>query len=190
MRKIAHDGAADGNTLTLAAGQSLGLTVEILGNVQDLRGLTDLLIYNVLLLLAQLQREGHIFIHGHVRVKGVILENHCDIAILGGDVVHELAVDIQLSLSDLFQTCDHAQRGGLTAAGGADQNDEFLIGYLKVELLHRDNALLGYLKVGLLLLGLILLFLFLLELLFLHFYLEGIKFFWQLLYRHLQQQLN
>mgnify|MGYP000464345560 CR=1 FL=1 len=99
--------------------------------------------------------------HHGVRAGALHMKTDWHQIVTAGD---ELAVDVQLALGDLFQTCDHAQRGGLTAAGGADQNDEFLIGYLKVELLHRDNALLGYLKVGLLLLGLVLLFLFLLTL--------------------------
>ena len=99
-----------------------------------------------------------------MRVKSIVLEDHCDVAILGGDVVHELAVDIQLALGDLLKTCDHAQSGGLAAAGGSDQNDKFLVGDLKIELLNRDNALLGYLKVDLLLFRLVCLFLFLLTL--------------------------
>ena len=39
-----HDGAANGHTLTLTTGQSLGLAVQILGNVQDLSGLSNLLV--------------------------------------------------------------------------------------------------------------------------------------------------
>ena len=40
--RVADDGAADGDTLPLAAGQRLGLAVEVLGDVQNLRGLAHL----------------------------------------------------------------------------------------------------------------------------------------------------
>ena len=161
--RVADDGAADGHTLALAAGQGLGLAVQILGNVQDLGSLADLLVDHFLLFLAQLQGEGHVFIHGHMGVQGVVLENHGDVSVLGGHIVHELAVNVQLAFGDLLQTGHHTQRGGLAAAGGAYQNDEFLIGNVQVELLNRHNALIGDLKVDLLLFRLVLtLFLFLL----------------------------
>ena len=42
--RLADDGAADGDTLALAAGEGLRLAVEVLGDVQYLRGLADLLV--------------------------------------------------------------------------------------------------------------------------------------------------
>ena len=151
--RVPDDGTADGDTLALAAGQSLRLTVEVLGDIEDLGGLTDLAVDLRLRGLLQLQGEGHVIINGHVGIQSVVLEDHGDVAVLRGHVVHELAVDVQLALGDLFQTCDHAQRRGLAAAGRADENDEFLIGDVEVELLHGDDALVGDLKVDLLLLG-------------------------------------
>ena len=150
---VTDDSTADGNTLSLSAGEGLRLAVEILGDVEDLGSLADLLIYLILRHLLELKGEGHIFINGHMGVKRVVLEDHRDIAILGGDVVDESAVDIELALGDLFKAGDHTKGGGLSAAGGADENDEFLIGYVKVELLNGYNALIGDLKVYLLLLG-------------------------------------
>ena len=83
-------------------------------------------------------------------VQGVALEDHGDIAVFGGHVVDDLAVNEQLAFADLLQTGHHAQGGGLSAAGGADQNDELLIRDVQVELLHRDHAFVGDLQVGLL----------------------------------------
>ena len=149
--RAADDGAADGDTLPLAAGQGLGLTVEVLRDVEDLGGLFDLAVDLRLGDLLQLEGEGHIIINSHVGIERVVLEDHGDVAVLRGDVVHELAVDVQLALGDLLQTGDHAERCGFAAAGRADEDDEFLVLDVEVELLHGDDALLGDLKVVLLL---------------------------------------
>ena len=145
--RAADDGAADGDTLPLAAGQGLGLTVEVLRDVEDLGGLFDLAVDLRLGDLLQLEGEGHVIINGHVGIERVVLEDHGDVAVLRGDVVHELAVDIKFTLGDLFQTGDHAERRGFAAAGRADEDDEFLVLDVEVELLHGDDALLGDLKV-------------------------------------------
>ena len=147
---VADDGAADGHTLPLAAGKRLGLAVQVLGDIQDLGGLPHLAVDLRLIHLAQLEPEGHVIVNGHVGVQGVVLEYHGDIPILGGNVVDQLAVDIQLTAGDLLQTGDHPQGGGFTAAGGADQYDKFVILDLQVKILDSQNALFGDLQVALL----------------------------------------
>jgi hypothetical protein len=62
-----------------------------------------------------------------VRVQRIVLENHGDIPVLGGDVVDEIVPDVQLAAGDFLQPRDHAQYGGFSAAGRADQHKEFLI---------------------------------------------------------------
>ena len=154
---VTDDSTADGNTLTLTAGQSLGLTAQVLGDVQDFGSFLHLLVDLVLGGVTQLQSEGHVVINGHVGIQSIVLENHGDIAVLGGNVVHQTVADVQLAAGDVFQAGNHTQGGGLTAAGRTDQNDEFLVGDVQVELLNGHNALIGNLQVGLLLLGLALL---------------------------------
>ena len=88
--------------------------------------------------------------HHGVRAGALHMKTDWHQIVTAGD---ELAVDVQLAARDLLETCDHAQGGGLAAAGRADENDEFLIGDVEVELLHGNDALVGDLKVDLLLLG-------------------------------------
>ena len=147
----AHDGAADGDTLALAAGERLRLAVEQGGDVQDLRGLADLLVDLGLRELFELERERHVLVNGHVGIKSVVLEYHGDVAVLGGDVVHALAVDEKIARGDLLETGDHAQRRGLAAAGRADEHDKFTVGDIQRELLHRNDTLFGDLQIVLLL---------------------------------------
>ena len=148
---IPNDGPANGNPLPLAAGQGLGLPAQILGDVQDLGGFLDLLIDLGLGGVAELQREGHVVIDGHVGIQGVVLEHHGDVPILGGHVVDQPVADVQLAAGDLLQTGNHPQCGGLAAAGGADQDDKFPVRDVQAELLDGDDSFLGDLKIGLLL---------------------------------------
>ena len=161
--RVTNDGTTDGDTLSLTTGQSLGLTLEVLGDVKDFGRFTDLLVDDILRLLAKLQGEGHVVVHGHVGVQSVVLEDHGDIAVFRRDVVHELAVNDQLTAADLFKAGDHTKRGGLAAAGRSDQNDEFLVGDVQVECLNGDNAFIRDLEIDFLLLRFVcFLFLFLL----------------------------
>ena len=109
-------------------------------DVQHAGGFTHALVDLVLRGLAQLQAERHVLVNGHVGIQRVVLEHHGDVAVLGGNVVHQAVADVQLALADLFQAGDHAQGGGFAAAGGADQNDEFLIGDLQVEVLYGGHV--------------------------------------------------
>ena len=150
---VADNGAADGHTLALAAGQGLGFAVQILGDIQNLRRLTHPPVDLILGYLLQLQGEGHVPVYRHMGIQGVALEHHGDVPILGLHVVHQLVADPQFAGGDVLQTGDHTQGGGLAAAGGAYQHDEFLVGDLQAELLDSHNALVGDLKIALLFLG-------------------------------------
>ena len=163
------DGAADGHALALAAGERLGLAVEELSDVEDFGRLAhatvDLVVRHFLEMrlavrvrlrdLLELEREGNIFIDGHVRIKRIVLEDHRDVAVFGRDVVHLLAVDEELAAADLLETGDHAQRGRLAAAARADEHDELLVGHVDVEVLHGDNAFVSDLQIVLLFDGLV-----------------------------------
>ena len=65
---LPDDGPADGNSLALAAGERLGLPLEQLRDIQDLRRLTDLLVDNPLRKFPQLQAVGDVVVHRHMGV--------------------------------------------------------------------------------------------------------------------------
>ena len=138
--RATDDGAAQRNTLTLTTGQSGGLTVEQVLNFKDTGSLVDAALDLVLRGLAQLQTERHVLVHSHVRIQSVVLEHHGDVALLGRDVVAQTAVNVELAFADLFQTGDHAQGGGLTAAGRTDENDKFLVFDFEVEIGNGSDA--------------------------------------------------
>ena len=71
-----------------------------------------------------------------MRIEGVGLEDHRDVAVLGLDVVDHATVNLEGAGGDVLEAGDHAQRRGLAAAGRADEDDELLVSDLKVEVLH------------------------------------------------------
>ncbi len=66
-------------------------------------------------------------------IERVVLEYHRNISVLGNDVVNELTVDIKFARRNFFETCDHTQRRGLTAAGRTDEYDELFIPNIKAK---------------------------------------------------------
>ena len=137
---LADDGTSQSDTLALTAGKSLGLSRKIIGNAEDFRRGLYFLVDDFLGYLAEFQTECHIIVNGHVGIKSVVLENHCDVSVLGYDVVDELSVDIQFARRDFFEPRYHTERSGFTAAGRADQNDEFLVADIETEIEHGLHA--------------------------------------------------
>ena len=80
--RVAHDGAADGDALALAAGELRRLAVEQVLDLQDFaRASRTLASISALGGLRQLQPEGHVVVDVHVRVERVGLEHHGDAAL-------------------------------------------------------------------------------------------------------------
>ena len=50
-----------------------------------------------------------------MRVEGVVLEHHGDVAVLGREVVHQPIADVDLPGGDLLEARDHPEGRGLAA---------------------------------------------------------------------------
>jgi len=137
---LTNDGAAERNALSLTTGKSLGLTVEQVLDVEDAGSFLNALVDLGLGGLAELKTESHVIINSHVRIQGVVLENHGDVAILGRYVVYELIADVEFAVGDLFKTRDHSQSGGFSAAGRTYENDKFLIFDVQAEIAYSSYA--------------------------------------------------
>ena len=131
--RLADDGAAHGDALALAAGERLRLAVEVRLEVEELGRLVDPLADLVLGDAGDLQREAHVVGDGHVRVERVVLEHHRDVAVLGGEVRDVAVADADGARRDVLEAGEHAQRGGLAAAGGADEDEELAVLDVEVE---------------------------------------------------------
>ena len=125
--RIAHDGAAHGDALALAAGQLPGIALEQRRQRQDFRGALDAVRDFIGTRAAQLEREAHIVGDGHMRIERVVLEHHRNVALFRLDIVDDAITDRNGSRGDVFQAREHPQQGRLAATGGADQHDELAI---------------------------------------------------------------
>ena len=134
--RFPDDGPAHGHPLPLTAGQRRGLALQVLLQAEHLGHVSDPPLDLVLGRFALLQPEGQVLLHRHVRVQRVVLEHHRDVAVLGRQVVHDLATDGDCARADLLQAGDRPQRRGLAAAGRADQDHELPVLDLKVEVVH------------------------------------------------------
>jgi hypothetical protein len=72
--------------------------------------------------------EGQVLQDGLVRVQRIALEHHRDVAVPGGDAVHDLPADGDRSRGRLLQPGDHPEGGRLPAAGRPDQHHELAVG--------------------------------------------------------------
>ena len=130
------DRTAHGDSLSLTTGKSFGLTVKQMAQVKDLGSFFNSLVDLILRNFTKLQAECHIIINSHVRIQSVVLEYHGDISVLGLYIVHELAINFELTGGNVFQTCDHTKSCGFSASGRAYEDDEFLVFDLHVEVLN------------------------------------------------------
>lgn len=96
---------------------------------------------SVLLTPHDLEREAHVLGDGHVRVQRVVLEHHGDVPVLRRQVGDVPVTDPDGPAVDVLQPREHAQGGGLSAAGGADEDEELAVLDGDVELI--DSGLLS-----------------------------------------------
>jgi hypothetical protein len=75
-----------------------------------------------------------------VRVEGVVLEHHGDVAVLGRHVVDDAVADLEDPIGDLLEARDHAQGGRLAAARRADEDHELLVRDGQVEVPDRRHV--------------------------------------------------
>ena len=136
--RLANDGAAHGDALTLTTREGLRLTVEEVLQAEQLGGFLDALLALGLGHVLHLQCEAHVVTHGHVGVQGVVLEDHRDVAVLRREVGHIALADEDRAGVDLFQACKHTKRGGLATARRADKDHELAVLDLEVQLVDRS----------------------------------------------------
>ena len=75
-----------------------------------------------------------------MRIERIVLEHHGDVPVLGLEVVDHAIADRELTISDGFKARNHPQQGGLAAARGTHQHDEFAIGNIDIDAMDGGDA--------------------------------------------------
>ena len=136
--RLHHQRAGDGHALLLAAGeladrlgQLLVAQIHLFGDgvhlFRDLR----------LAQLFDLQTEGNVVPHGHRGEQRVALEHDADVALFDGHVGDVLALHPHRAADRLDKAGDGAQRGGLAAAGGAEEGEKLALLHMDVDVVQR-----------------------------------------------------
>ena len=124
---LAHDRAAESNPLALAAREGPRLPREAVLEVESGCRIVDAAIDLGSGEPAELEAEREVLGDRHVRVERVVLEDHRDIAVLGGDVVDDTLADQDRPVADLLESRHHPERRRLAAAGWADEHHELAL---------------------------------------------------------------
>ena len=131
------------HALLLTAGQLVGHTTLHARQLHQIKDPHDPLLDLVLGHLPQLQAVGHVVEYVVVRQQGVALEHHGGVPLVGCQLVDGLVAQIDLALVGAFKACDHAQGGGLAAAGGPQQRHKAARLDGQGGILHRVEILAG-----------------------------------------------
>jgi hypothetical protein len=71
--------------------------------------------------------EGDVLKHVQMGKERVALEYRIDVTLVGRNVIDALSVKIYVSYVGRFKSTDNTERRGLTASGGTQQGDKFMV---------------------------------------------------------------
>ena len=127
-----HAGAADQgprqrHALLLAAGEVGGQALEQVLDLEHGRDFAHPPANSRTRLPLDLEREGDVVEHVHVRIEGVGLEHHADVAPLRGPTGDVLVAEEDPPVIDDVQPAHGEQRRGLAAARRAEQREHLAV---------------------------------------------------------------
>ncbi len=134
---LAHDRAADGHALALAARHLARQALQVWPEVEDLGRAVDLLLDHRGVGLGEPQREAHVLGHGHVRVQRVALEHHRQVALRRRQPRDVAAVEVDAAGAERLEPGDQPQQRRLAAAGRPDEHGELAARDRQVDALDR-----------------------------------------------------
>src|SRR5919106_296216 len=131
--RVADDRPSHRDALALAAGELARPPFEHLVKSEDSRDLPHAAVDLALRNPPHLETERDVVVDRHVRVKGVILEDHRDVTVGRVEIVDHGLADADLALGDRLEPGDHAERSRLSTSRGPDEDHELAVLYLEVE---------------------------------------------------------
>ncbi|GAA3216905.1 hypothetical protein GCM10020256_19520 [Streptomyces thermocoprophilus] len=132
--RVVDQRAGHSDALLLAAGELVGFLPGLLAQLDQLQHLLDLLLHA--LDAASAQTEGDVLEDVEVREEGVGLEHRVHGPLVRRQRGDVLVAEVDGAAAGFLQAGDHAQGGGLAAAGRAEQGEEGALRDGQVERVH------------------------------------------------------
>ena len=134
-----HQGAPQSDALLLPAGKLPRAPIEQLANAHHVGHLPHSFILHVLGNFFQLERIGDILEDGHVRIEGIALEDHADIAILRLHGVDHAFTKANEALSWFVDAGQRQQRCRFATTRGTQEGDKLAIVNMKRQILDAND---------------------------------------------------
>jgi hypothetical protein len=113
--------APERDALLLAAGESLGLAVEQMGETEELGGLRKSGVRRA----TKFGAEAEVIADGELGQKGRVLKSHADVAITWSGASNRDPIEFDIATIGSFQASDEAEDSAFARAGRAEQGDAF-----------------------------------------------------------------
>ncbi|MNW62481.1 hypothetical protein D3C74_406200 [compost metagenome] len=78
-------------------------------NIKDFSRFTYTFVDLVFFNLTQFQTKRHVLIYAHMRIQGIGLEYHRDIAVFRCNIINDTVTDIEFTFRNFLKACDHTQ---------------------------------------------------------------------------------
>ncbi len=130
--RVDDDGACHGDALALAAAQLRGIARLEAGQLEQVDGLGHALAPLRLRDAPCLQPVGDIVRHRHVGKQRVVLKDHCDVPLVGRNVVDDLSTQDDVAEIGLLEPRDQVEQRGLAAAARTKQGDDFALAQAEI----------------------------------------------------------
>ena len=105
--RLAHERSAERDALSLSTGKLAGLALQQRLEIEHRRGL----VYTSVDLRSRCphhaKRKTHVLRHRHVRIQRVALENHGNVALVGGQIRHTLVVEQDVPFGRPLESGNH-----------------------------------------------------------------------------------
>ena len=134
---LAHQRPPERHPLPLPARQLARLAAEQLADPQHRGDVADPARDLVAADPPELETEGQVLRHRHMRIERVVLEHDGNVAPRRVDIVDGPPADADRAARHAFEPGDHAQRGGFAAARGSEQDHELAIRDVERHATHR-----------------------------------------------------
>ncbi len=140
---IGGEGAGDGDTLPLAAGEFFGEVVEALFEFDEGEEFAGAVVNFGRGPATQVEREGDVFQAGESGEEVEELEDEADFVaadageLVVGDAAQEGAIDADIAIGGAIEPTDEIEESGFAGAGGTDEGNHFAFIDLQVDRVKR-----------------------------------------------------